>query len=166
MKHTIEKIISGGQAGVDRAALDVALQLKIPHGGWCPRGRKAEDGIIPSIYHLNETESDRYEPRTELNVKDADGTLIITHGMPTTSTAFTRDLAEKHKKPHLVVNLETLNYYRAVELVQKWLDDNMYKIRVLNVAGPREKERSGVYKTARALLLDVFTKSSRRIPSI
>jgi len=72
----LHKIISGGQTGVDRAALDVAIALDIPHGGWCPRERKAEDGVIPEKYHLDETETEEYNERTRLNIRNSDGTLV------------------------------------------------------------------------------------------
>lgn len=91
------KIISGGQTGVDRAALDAALQLGIPCGGWCPKGRKAKDGPIPDRYPLKETESGSYPVRTEMNVRDSDGTLILTWGRPTGGTALTVRLARRHK---------------------------------------------------------------------
>src|SRR5688572_16678238 len=98
------KIISGGQTGVDRAALDVALELGLPCGGWCPKGRKAEDGVIDPKYPLQETSTDDYPQRTEKNVQDSDATLILTRGKPDGGTALTRSLAREHKKPCKVVN--------------------------------------------------------------
>jgi Circularly permutated YpsA SLOG family len=85
----IAKIISGGQTGVDRAALDVALELGIPCGGWCPKGRRAEDGAIPDKYPVEENDSPEYPPRTARNVRAADGTLILTRGTPDRGTALT-----------------------------------------------------------------------------
>jgi len=136
----VEKIISGGQTGVDRAALDVALELKIPCGGWCPKGRRAEDGVIPSHYPLEETSSVEYPLRTELNVQDSDGTLILTQGSPIGGTALTIKLAQKHRKPYLLVDLAE---EENVSLIQDWLRKN--KINTLNVAGPREGEVPGIY---------------------
>ena len=101
----IERILSGGQTGVDRAALDVALELGLPCGGWCPKGRRAEDGPIPSHYPLTETPWDGYPQRTEWNVRDSDGTLILTEGEPDRGTALTRELAARHGKPCLVLDL-------------------------------------------------------------
>src|SRR6516225_6913367 len=102
---TIAKIISGGQTGVDRAALDVALELGIPCGGWCPKGRRAEDGPIPQRYPLQETGSKEYPVRTAKNVRQADGTLILTRGPSDRGTALSVRLAGKHKKPCLCVDL-------------------------------------------------------------
>jgi hypothetical protein len=72
------KIVSGGQTGADRAALDWAIFHDLPHGGWCPKGRKAEDGVIPDQYQLTETSSASYPQRTQWNVRDSDGTVIFT----------------------------------------------------------------------------------------
>jgi hypothetical protein len=99
------KIISGGQTGVDRSALDAALTLNIPCGGWCPNGGKAEDGPIPPHFPLQETPSSDYRVRTEKNVTDSDGTLILTHGPVTGATAYTVTLAKKHKKPYFILDL-------------------------------------------------------------
>ena len=136
----IEKIISGGQTGVDRAALDVALELGIPCGGWCPKGRKAEDGRIDPRYPLQETESTSYPVRTERNVKDSDGTLILTNGPATGGTAATIKFAQKYKKPYLVIDLGLGEY---PEIVRKWEQTN--KLRILNVAGPRESKTPGIH---------------------
>ena len=96
-KLLVEKIVSGGQTGVDRAALDVALKVGIPCGGWCPKGRKAEDGAIPDRYPLTETSSASYPVRTEKNVNDSDGTLILKVGPVTGGTARTVKAAKKLK---------------------------------------------------------------------
>ena len=95
------KIISGGQTGVDRAALDVAVELEIPHGGWCPKGRLAEDGRIPDSYKLRETTSREYAVRTEQNVLDSDGTLILYRESISGGTELTLRLAEKHRRKGL-----------------------------------------------------------------
>ncbi len=173
----IERIISGGQTGVDRAALDAALEKNFTCGGWCPLGRKAEDGVIPARYPLKETESEDYEERTERNVTDADGTLILTRGEPTGGTAFTIGLAHGYEKPCLVLDLDTTLHCNQVKekngssglqpapesgdaalpaTIQTWVSEN--NIRVLNVAGPRESNSPGIYKIARALLRDVISQ--------
>jgi hypothetical protein len=137
----IDKIVSGGQTGVDRAGLDVAIALGMPHGGWCPKGRKAEDGTIPTIYQLKETPKTDYTQRTEWNVRDSDGTLILTRGQPTGGTATTIKLAAAHDKPCLVIDLLSSP---ARESVSAWVAGN--DIRVLNVAGPRESGCPGIHK--------------------
>lgn len=136
----IQKIISGGQTGADRAALDVALELDVPCGGWCPKGRKAEDGPIPKLYPLRETSSSRYPVRTERNVRDSDGTLVITRGKPSGGTALTIELARKLGKPHLVIDLSENG---DPDVVRGWIQSN--RIEILNVAGPRESEAPGIY---------------------
>jgi Circularly permutated YpsA SLOG family len=155
----ILKIISGGQTGVDRAALDTGLELGIPCGGWCPEGRRAEDGPIDLRYPLRETTSRDYRVRTEKNVKEADGTLILTRGLAGGGTALTIHFAQKHHKPHLVVDLSAET---GPEKVRDWIDNN--RIRVLNVAGPRETERPGIHSQAVDLLRVLFSllKNSRK----
>jgi predicted Rossmann-fold nucleotide-binding protein len=146
----IEKIISGGQTGVDRAALDVALELGLPCGGWCPKGRRAEDGPIPERYPLQENESTSYPERTAMNVRDADGTLIITRGQPDRGTGLTLTLAKRYKKPHVVIDLDKAP--KTAE-VRKWL--RVHRIKILNVAGPRESSAKGIYQLAADLLRKV-----------
>src|SRR5919201_5109199 len=129
----LKTIVSGGQSGVDRAALDIAAELAFERGGWCPKGRRAEDGAIPLRYPLRETPSEIHAQRTEWNVRDSDGTLVLTQGRPTEGTALTIDLASRHGKPHLVVDL---NEQPDLSSARAWL--TRHQIRTLNVAGPRE----------------------------
>lgn len=144
----IRRIISGGQTGVDRAALDVALRLGIGCGGWCPKGRFAEDGILSPNYPLKETPTPTYAERTEWNVRDSDGTLVLTWGPPADGTAFTVDMTRKHNRPVLIVDLETKD--NNPHHVETWLLEN--RIRTLNVAGPRESKCPGIYQDASAFL--------------
>jgi len=145
------KIISGAQTGVDRAALDVALELHIPCGGWCPQGRRAEDGVIPDKYPLEQTPLIQYQQRTEWNVRDNDGTLILTIGKPSGGTALTVDFARKHKRPCLVVDLaQEVN----VVSVREWIKGN--NINILNVAGPRASKYPQIHEMAVGLLRDVL----------
>jgi Circularly permutated YpsA SLOG family len=148
----IGKLVSGGQTGVDRAALDVALASGIPCGGWCPKGRRAEDGIIPARYPLTETPSSDYGQRTAWNVRDSDGTLILTRGEPTGGTLLTLDECRKADKPSLVIDLAGEgDLAQAVRAAREWVEANLAG-GVLNVAGPRSSEHPTVYDRARALL--------------
>jgi hypothetical protein len=150
MKHDRVKIISGGQTGVDRAALDFAIQHGFEHGGWCPRGRLAEDGIIPTIYRLRETDSAEYEERTQKNVLDSDATLIVARGRELSGgTAFTKTCAEQHDRP-LLVACEEDGVSQSAAALSKFLKQN--KVRTLNVAGPRESQAPGLGKFVRELL--------------
>lgn len=144
----LTRIISGGQSGVDRAALDAARAMAIPCGGWCPRGRRAEDGPIDPAYPLVETPADDYAQRTEWNVRDADGTLVLTRGDPTQGTAFTIELARRLSRPCLVLDLDRPPDEGSV---RAWLRD--HHIAVVNVAGPRETKCPGIYRDAFAFLL-------------
>jgi len=101
----LQKIISGGQTGADRAALDVAIEFNIPHGGWIPKGRKTEDGVLPDKYQLQEMPTASYPKRTEKNILDSDGTLILSHGKLTGGSALTVKVATKHDRPWLHVDL-------------------------------------------------------------
>ena len=143
----LSKVVSGGQAGVDRAALDVALELGLPCGGWCPKGRLAEDGPIESRYPLRETPSQEYGQRTEWNVRDSDGTLIVTRHDVTGGTAQTIDMAKRLGRPYLVLKLVEPFDESAVGA---WARRN--QIRVLNIAGPRESKAPGIYAETVTLL--------------
>lgn len=150
----IEKIISGGQTGVDRAALDAAIKFHIAHGGWCPKGRLAEDGVIPRQYHLRETKTADYNERTKLNIQDSDATLIFVTEVPVTvtdGTALMISEVVKQNKPYLIVNL--YDEY-DIDSVLLWLKQN--NIKILNVGGPRESLRPGVYKLSFEFLSHIF----------
>jgi len=139
-------VLSGGQTGVDRAALDAALALGIPCGGWCPRGRLAEDGTIPLVYPLRETDSPDYDVRTRLNVAAAEATLVLTPGRPAGGTAVTVQAARAAARPCLVVDP-----FETGTGMESWLV--RHGRRVLNVAGPRESQVPGIYQRVLALLL-------------
>ena len=140
------KIVSGGQTGADRGALDWAIENGIPHGGWCPKGRRAEDGPIEARYQLQETPSSDHSQRTEWNVRDSDGTVIFSIGERLSEGSLaTLEFAVKHRKPHL--HLSTASKENAASDLKKWIEQN--NIRVLNVAGPRasrEPEVAGFVK--------------------
>ena len=139
----IERVVSGGQTGVDRAALDVALKLGIPCGGWCPRGRRAEDGPLQGIYPLRETPSSDYTQRTRWNVRDSDGTVVLYKGSLSGGSALTVEIAQRNHKPCLLIDLCEDS---SPEILLDWLKG--YKIRTLNVAGTRESGSTGIYDEA------------------
>jgi len=157
-KGPLRKIVSGGQTGVDRGALDAAIDLGIPHGGWCPRGRLAEDGRIPKRYQLTENASDDYALRTEQNVLESDGTLVLCVGQPTGGTALTCQLAREHGRPLLVLDLASRP---GPEAAWQWIVANA--IGVLNVAGPRESAHPGVREQAAEYLRAVLVAGSARL---
>ena len=140
----IKQIISGGQTGVDRAALDAAIKLAIDHGGWIPRGRLTESGPLPPKYQLKETQSFSYSKRTEKNVIDADGTLIISRGPLTGGSEYTREMAIKYQRPWLHIDLSKTAAFQAAVEINKWVLEN--KIAVLNVAGPRASKDPNIYQ--------------------
>lgn len=139
----ITMIISGGQTGTDRAALDVAMLHDIATGGWCPAGRRAEDGIIANSYQLTETTARNYATRTKWNVRDSEGTLVLNLGALDGGTLETVEYARGYDKPCLVVQLDEENN-RSLQVVNTWMIENA--VYVLNVAGPRESKRAGIYQ--------------------
>jgi hypothetical protein len=152
----LRKVVSGGQTGVDRAGLDAAMGAGIPVGGYCPKGRLAEDGIIPSCYPVTELESPAYRDRTEKNVVESDGTLILNKGVLSEGTRVTSVFAAQHGKPCLVVQLDAAESI-APEQVIRWLGEQ--RIGILNIAGPREsKYPEGIHGEARAYLESLFSK--------
>lgn len=146
----ILKIISGGQTGADRAALDLAIKMGLPHGGSVPKGRLAEDGRIPDRYNLTEMSTESYPARTEQNVLDADGTLIISHGELSGGSKLTLDLAEKHKRPCLHLDLLKVPGFFSATEVSEWINDN--RIEILNVAGPKASGDPKIYDETKKVL--------------
>ena len=184
---SLTRLVSGGQTGVDRAALDAALEaaldfddlrtedLRAEHfevGGWCPKGRRAEDGPLPVLYPLHLTLFAAYAQRTEWNVRDSDATLIFTRGPLTGGTALTAELAEKYERPHLVVNLngEGGDAYVGgahaggdgepgpiADRIARWLEEA--DVETLNVAGPRESGEPGIYEAVRPIVRAVLRRA-------
>ncbi len=140
----IKKIISGGQTGVDRAALDAAIKLTIPHGGWIPQGRLTENGPLPPEYRLKETDNSSYADRTEKNVLAADGTLIISRGPLTGGSEYTREMAVRHNRLWLHIDLKQIPAFRAAVAINDWISKS--RIKILNVAGPRASKDPKIYK--------------------
>jgi hypothetical protein len=149
----IRRIVSGGQTGADRAALDWAIQHDVPHGGWCPKGRKAEDGPLDTRYQLTETETANYSERTRLNVADSDGTLIVNLGDLDGGTLKTLAFTEELGKPIFVVQIdlesEGLDLNLATQ-INEWI--RLHSISKLNLAGPRESKRPGTFAAAWKIL--------------
>jgi len=142
----LEKIISGGQTGADQAALDTAIKLGIPHGGWIPKGRLTEDGPLPAKYDLTEMPTDSYPERTKKNIRESDGTLILSHGILTGGSEFTCKMALKYQKPMLHIDFNRMIPFDAAVIINNWMVDD--DIRILNVAGPRASIDPNIYRTA------------------
>lgn len=144
------KIVSGGQTGADRAALDWAITHHIAHGGWCPKGRLAADGLLPLCYQLRETESAGYRQRTKRNVQDSDATLIFNIGELEGGTQQTVRFAVTLKKPHRVFQLDQRELPAIAGEIVEWLKQDQFAS--LNIAGPREEKRPGIYALVMATL--------------
>ena len=150
----LRKIISGGQTGADRAALDAAIKLNLAHGGWVPKGRRAEDGAIPDIYRLEEMPTESYPRRTEKNIREADGTLILTHGPATGGSKLTIDYAVRFQSKHLHIDLRRTPAFKAVRTVSEWIREN--EIAVLNVAGSSASKDPAIYDKTLQILTGVY----------
>jgi hypothetical protein len=147
----IWKIVSGGQTGVDRAALDFAIRNGIAHGGYCPKGRRSESSRIPDKYSLIETSSSDYPMRTALNVQHSDGTLIISRGHPTGGTKLTVNNCISRQKERFIIDA---NRKVKVDEFLQWVREK--KIGILNVAGPRDSKQSGIAKDTKRILAELF----------
>lgn len=157
----IVSIVSGGQTGADTGALDAAIWCKIPHGGWCPKGRRREHGIIPAKYHLREMTSKDYARRTEANVVDSDATLLFTFGPPTGGSRLTARLAEKHSRPLCHVDLDKLGLDYVPELSRLFfgtgdLPSKVPSNCILNVAGSRESGSPGICRQVTLWMIEII----------
>jgi hypothetical protein len=146
----IEKIVSGGQTGVDRGALDAALGVGFPCGGWCPPGRRAEDGRIPDRYPLQCIEQGGYRQRTRRNVIDSDGTLIVHHHRLSSGTLLTLEFCVQQHKPFVSIDAAEVSTQRGADLLEDFIEKNA--INVLNVAGPRGSGWPGACAYTTALI--------------
>ena len=146
----VKKIVSGGQTGADQAALDVAIKLGISHGGWIPKGRITENGVLDANYRLKEMETANYNKRTEQNVIDSDGTLIISHGKLTGGSNYTREMVLHHSRPWLHIDLNKTMFFQAAKQIRAWLAE--HEIDVLNVAGPRKSKDPAIYQAIADIL--------------
>jgi len=145
------KIVSGGQTGVDRAALDAAIHLGLECGGYCPKGRKSEDGTISEKYPLTETATSDYPERTTLNVKTGDGTLVFIDKQTDPGTSLTISLCKKYFKPYMVIDLSR---EKEKPEVLQWIKRN--KINILNIAGNRESTSPGIGKKTFEFLMHLL----------
>jgi putative molybdenum carrier protein len=154
----VRRIVSGGQTGADRAALDVALELGLDVGGWIPRGRWTEDGPLPDRYpNFRETESADPSDRTALNVRDADATLIVSHGTLTGGSLLTQRIATRLGKPVLHLDLEASDEDAAAATLERWLADT--RPQTLNVAGPRHSRDPAIFDATARLLRRVLARA-------
>lgn len=148
------KVFAGGQTGADRAALDWAIQRRIPHGGWCPKGRLAEDGVIDRKYHLQETSSAGYAERTAWNIRDSHGTVIFSVGEALAGgTLLAANLARRLKKPSLRLS-RNIDTSEAAKRLKAFVA--RHKITVLNVAGPRATEEPQIARFVEQTLEQAF----------
>ena len=150
----IKKIISGGQTGADQAALDTAVKWNVPHGGWVPKGRLTEAGRLPDKYNMQEMPTDSYSARTEQNVIDSDGSLIISHGPLTDGSKHTKEMSLKHNKPYLHIDLNEIDSSKAAVQVHEWI--TRLNIETLNVAGSRSSNDPSIYQAVMHLLTIVL----------
>lgn len=152
--HTISlKIISGGQTGVDRAALDAALEAGVEVGGYCPAGREAEDGTIPQEYPLTEVEGG-YPERTRRNVEAADATLVIYASQLKGGTAETVAICLQLEKPFKLIDTSLVSAVVAVQAIDDFVREN--RVKVLNVAGPRASSNPALYEYCNQILSMYF----------
>ncbi|MGD2271689.1 MAG: putative molybdenum carrier protein [Desulfobacterales bacterium] len=160
----IKKIISGGQSGVERAALDLAIKLDIPHGGWITRGRLTQDGVLPDTYKLNELPSASHSEQIAKNVMQADGTVIFTRGWPPDLKRTIIDLVETLKHPYLIVDLDQSRSLKAATQLAAWIQEQ--GIEILHVTGSRTSRDPGSYQDAINLLEGiVYLSLIRRRPA-
>ncbi len=163
MTTRINKIVSGGQTGADQGGRDAALYCSLPYGGWCPKGRKSENGVIPAKYQLEEMPSADYLVRTKANVVDSDATVIFTCGELDGGSLKTAQFAIKLKKPYLHMNLDKLSRPESVQAVVKWLQESCFGDCVLNVAGSRASKAPGIQQSVMVRMVDVISKVNGKL---
>jgi hypothetical protein len=167
MSTCISKIVSGGQTGADIGALDAAIYCKVPHGGWCPRGRKQEKRRkIPEKYQLKEMDSPDYLKRTKANVVDSDATLIFTFGVLSGGSLRTQEFAQKNNKPCLHIDIEKGSRVEVVEMVKRWFNGEISGLTppsscILNVAGNRGSSAPGIEQAVTVVMVDVLIKLNK-----
>lgn len=153
----LEKIISGGQTGADRGGLDAARTCGIVHGGWCPRGRLAEDGMIPQCYRLQETVGCDYAERTKANVLEADATLIFSYGPLCDGSLLTAEFAHANGKPYLHIDLQEHDTAQSCKEIIQWVQ-GIPDVRILNIAGSRESKSPGISEAVKSIMAIVINQ--------
>lgn len=160
---TLARIVSGGQTGADQGAWDAAIYCDLPYGGWVPKGRIAENGVIPAKYEgFQETTSKDYLIRTRANVVDSDATVVFCYGPPTGGSARTVTFAETLGRPHLAVDLRQPRA-AVVDAVARWIQTTCPSPLTLNVAGTRESGAPGIRSVVCARLVDVISRVNGRL---
>ncbi len=158
-RYKVLMIISGGQTGADRAGLDFAISKEIKHGGWCPKGRLAEDGAIPTKYNLIETSTNLYPQRTRQNVKDSDATIVFTDTHMSRGAMLTITCCEALKKPYFVLPISSIKDEAAKNSLLSWL--NKIKPKILNIAGARASKCPQMHKFVTCILNSVIEKDKQ-----
>ena len=162
MSNPIKRILSGGQSGADRAALDAAKDYGVPHGGWIPKGRRTESGDLSERYCLRETNNIGYPQSTRLNILESDGTVIFSHGEPAGRSALTQELARSSSRPCLHMDLSEIDTYKAVGIIRDWID--VKGIEVLNITGPTENEDPYIYDAVKGVIRSVLSPPPEQFP--
>jgi hypothetical protein len=159
-RSVIARIVSGGQTGADRGGLDAAIRLGLAHGGWCPKGRRAEDGTIPAQYRLTETKSRTYSERTRRNVIDSDATVVFTKGLPTAGSRLTIEMTDEEDRPMLHIDISGWPGDRGedVETFRGWLAAR--HVSTLNVAGSRESKTPGLQRLVEQFLVEALAPAA------
>lgn len=161
VENSYLKIISGGQTGTDRAALDAAMYYGVDTGGWCPQGRLAEDGSIPEHYPLRELPGGGYRERTRQNVIDSDASVIIYFGSPAGGTEQTITCCNDTDQPYLLIDAEQLSVEVAAEKIRTFIIGNSPE--VMNIAGPRNSEHHDAYTYTKNVIMTVLDSMTRRM---
>ena len=164
-KCSIVRIISGGQTGADRGGLEAAMYCGVSHGGYCPKDRRAEDGVIPEKYKLEELAEAEYPVRTEANVVHSDCTVIFGYGELEGGSLEAAECARKHHKPLLHIDLNIFNRKATAIMISKWLNESCHGQCIVNVAGQRESKAPGIEQVVKTRMIDVLSTMNPELRS-
>jgi len=142
----IKKIISGGQPGVEIAALDAAIKLDIPHEGWCYKGRKTEGGVLEDKYNVKEIETPSYFERLERNIMNSEGTVVLSYGQLVIGYRAVKEITDKYNKPHLYVNLSEHPFNHAISSIRKWMTNHAVGVVYFTGSKSGQKPNAEIYK--------------------